>query len=133
MVPKQTSNRCTVQEALTDMRWVQDIHGVASVDVLREFNKLCDFIIDITLQPGVVDVHRRRLSSLCQYSASSAYTALFQGSTQFGPLEWVWKTWVTEKCLFFLWLVKHDCCWTANRLVRRNLPHPENCPCVTKK
>ncbi|GJM94171.1 hypothetical protein PR202_ga10792 [Eleusine coracana subsp. coracana] len=87
MVSKRTSNRRTVQEALIGMKWIQDIHGIASIDVLREFIKLCYFIMDITLQPGVDDVHRWRLSNSGQYSVSSAYTALFQGSTQFGPWE----------------------------------------------
>jgi hypothetical protein len=32
------------------------------------------------------------------------------------------------KCKLFLWLAAHDRCWTAGRLARRNLPHPELCP-----
>lgn len=28
---------------------------------------------------------------------------------------------------FFLWLVAHNRCWTADRLARRNLVHPEAC------
>ena len=32
------------------------------------------------------------------------------------------------KCPFFLWLVAHNRCWTADRLARRGLPHPERCP-----
>ena len=27
-----------------------------------------------------------------------------------------------------MWLVAHDRCWTADRLARRGLPHPERCP-----
>jgi hypothetical protein len=27
-----------------------------------------------------------------------------------------------------MWLVTHNKCWTADRLARRGLPHPENCP-----
>ena len=29
---------------------------------------------------------------------------------------------------FFMWLVAHNRCWTADRLARRGLPHPEYCP-----
>ncbi|GJN36468.1 hypothetical protein PR202_gb25373 [Eleusine coracana subsp. coracana] len=32
------------------------------------------------------------------------------------------------KCRFFLWLVAHDRCWTADRLAHRGLEHPEKCP-----
>ena len=27
-----------------------------------------------------------------------------------------------------MWLAAHNRCWTADRLTRRNLPHPERCP-----
>ena len=27
-----------------------------------------------------------------------------------------------------MWLVAHNKCWTADRLARRGLPHPEQCP-----
>lgn len=29
---------------------------------------------------------------------------------------------------FFLWLVAHDRCWTADHLTRHGLPHPARCP-----
>uniref|UniRef100_A0A453I916 Reverse transcriptase zinc-binding domain-containing protein n=1 Tax=Aegilops tauschii subsp. strangulata TaxID=200361 RepID=A0A453I916_AEGTS len=29
---------------------------------------------------------------------------------------------------FFHWLANLDRCWTADRLARRNLPHPQRCP-----
>ncbi|GJN40508.1 hypothetical protein PR202_gb29730 [Eleusine coracana subsp. coracana] len=128
MVPKRVGNKRTIHEALIDMMWIQDIHGVASFDVRLEFIKLCDIISDITLQPGVADVHFWRLSSSGQYSASSAYEAQFQGSVQFSPRERIWKTWAPGKCRFFLWLATNNRCWTADRLARRNLPHPERCP-----
>lgn len=37
-------------------------------------------------------------------------------------------TWAPRKCKFFLWLVAHDRCWTADTLAHRGLPHPEHCP-----
>jgi len=40
----------------------------------------------------------------------------------------IWKTWAPGKCSFFMWLVAHERCWTADRLERRALPHPESCP-----
>jgi hypothetical protein len=37
-------------------------------------------------------------------------------------------TWAPPKCKFFMWLVAHKRCWSADRLARRGLPHPERCP-----
>ena len=42
--------------------------------------------------------------------------------------ERIWKSWAPGKCKFFLWLVAHDKCWTTDRLARRGLPHPAQCP-----
>ena len=63
-----------------------------------------------------------------EYTAKSAYDALFQGAVSFGPYERIWKTWAPPKCRFFLWTVAHNHGWTADRLVRRGLPHPSECP-----
>lgn len=46
----------------------------------------------------------------------------------FEPYERISKSWAPPKCRFFMWLVAHRCCWTADRLARRGLPHPEQCP-----
>ena len=84
--------------------------------------------MDFQLQPEVEDRHIWRLSSNGQYSAKSAYDGFFLGSTLFGPWERIWKSWAPPKCRFFMWLVAHNKCWTADRLARRGLPHPEYCP-----
>jgi hypothetical protein len=63
-----------------------------------------------------------------KYSAKSAYESFFLGSTLFAPWEKIWKSWAPPKCRFFMWLVVHNKCWTADRLARRGLPRPECCP-----
>jgi hypothetical protein len=50
------------------------------------------------------------------------------GATLLKPCDRIWKTWAPPKCRVFLWLVSHKRCWTADRLERRGLPHPEKCP-----
>jgi hypothetical protein len=37
-------------------------------------------------------------------------------------------TWAPRKCKCFMWLVAHGRCWTADRLARQGLSHPEHCP-----
>lgn len=128
MIPKRIANKRTVAEALENRRWVSDIHGVATIPVLVDFLSLWDLVSDIVLQQGAHDTHVWPLSNSGRYSAKSAYGALFQGSTQFGPWERIWKSWALGKCRFFLWLVIHNRCWTADRLAKRNLPNPAICP-----
>ena len=94
------------------------------MDVLHLWEMLYNF----ELEPDVEDVHIWRLSNSGQYSAKSAYEGFFMGSTQFGLYERIWRTWAPPKCRFFLWLVAHNRSWTADRLARRGLPHPEQCP-----
>jgi hypothetical protein len=128
MILARIANKRTVCEALADFRWVYDVHGTVTVQVILEFMSLCEFLEEVPLQPGVLDKHIWRLSNSGFYSAKSAYTALFQGSILFGSWECIWKTWAPNKCRFFLWLVAHNRCWTVNRLARHNLPHPDRCP-----
>ena len=127
-IPKRIVNKCTVEEALTDRAWVLDIRGIMTVEVMVEFLNLWDLLYDFQLQPEVEDAHIWRLSSSGQYSAKSAYEGFFIGSTLFGPYERIWKSWAPPKCCFFMWLVTHDRCWMVDRLARRGLPHPAQCP-----
>jgi hypothetical protein len=53
---------------------------------------------------------------------------LFPGSVQFEPYERIWKSRAPPKCRFFMWLIALKKCWTADRLQKRGLDHPERCP-----
>lgn len=89
---KDRPNKRTVADALANNAWVQDIHGVATVEVIMEFHHLWDLVTVVDLQPGVSDNHVWCLTSSGRYSARSAYEALFQGSILFSPWERIWKT-----------------------------------------
>jgi hypothetical protein len=52
----------------------------------------------------------------------------FLGSITFEPWKRLWKTWAPPKCKFFIWLAIRNKCWTADRLQKRGLDHPEVCP-----
>jgi hypothetical protein len=62
------------------------------------------------------------------YSSKSAYASFLFGTIKFGSWRKRWKSWAPPRCKFSIWLVFHNRCWTADRLVKRGLPHPEACP-----
>ncbi|WVZ75385.1 hypothetical protein U9M48_023441 [Paspalum notatum var. saurae] len=117
-----------VHEALLNQELVKDIQGALSIEVILEFLDLAKCLADFELQPDVLDSHIWRLSPSRQYSSKSAYENFFQGSVSFSPWERIWKSWAPNKCKFFIWLAAHKRCWTADRLAKRNLPHPATCP-----
>jgi hypothetical protein len=127
LVTKRRSGRHTVMEALNNDKWLEDIQGAISLEALMEYLELWDIISVVVLQEGVPDRHIWRLSTAGQYTAKSAYDALFQGAIRFEPYERIWKSWAPPRCRFFMWLVAHNRCWTADRLAKRGLPHHDRC------
>ena len=61
------------------------------------------------------------------YPAKSAYEGFFQGAILFSPWDRIWRTWAPNKCRFFMWLVAHNKCWTADRLALQGLQHHQKC------
>jgi hypothetical protein len=96
--------------------------------IIIEYIQVWDLLLEVQLQPEVDDTHKWRLVASGQYLAKSSYDNLFMGATLFELCERIWKSWAPPKCHMFLWLVAHKWCWTADRLVRRGLPHPNKCP-----
>jgi hypothetical protein len=125
-VPNRARKR-TVFEAMTELRWVRHIRGAITVAVLAEYFRLWDLLSEVVLQPDVDDSHVWQFSASGSYSAKSAYEGFFIGA-EFRPGERIWKSWALGKCKFFMWLVAHNRCWTADHLAERGLPHPERCP-----
>jgi hypothetical protein len=83
--------RATVAVALRQDAWVRHITGPLSMQVLIEFGRLCDLLEDVqlTTQPGTF---AWRLTADQNYSAASAYGAMFLGSSQPLAAKQVWKT-----------------------------------------
>jgi hypothetical protein len=115
-VPKRRRKSRTVREALNNNVWVSDFSGALSVGVLLEYLQLWDTLQDINMQSDTEDTHVWCFTANGQYSAKTAYEAMFVGATEFSPWERIWKTWAPPKCRFFMWLVARKRCWTADRL-----------------
>jgi hypothetical protein len=74
------------------------------------------------------DRHIWRLDTSGCYSSKSAYKAFFYGAVTFESWHRLWKSWAPSKCKMFLWLAIRNRCWTADRLAKRGLSHPDKCP-----
>jgi len=81
----------SVFDAFTGARWITDIKGAFTLDVLVEYLALWDLLSEVTLHSDIDDVHVWQLSTTGQYTAKSAYEALFIGATGFGPWERIGK------------------------------------------
>lgn len=67
-------------EALQGRAWVRHITGPRTMRLLLEFFNLWNLVEQVQLSPGVPDTFSWRLTQDGQYSASSAYGAMFIGS-----------------------------------------------------
>ncbi|WVZ88496.1 hypothetical protein U9M48_035013 [Paspalum notatum var. saurae] len=128
LIPKRAVKQRTVTQGVTDRKWILDISGALSVQVLVEYLRLWNLIEGVELRPDVADQHHWRFASHGSYSSKSAYEAFFVGSITFAPWRRVWKTWAPLRCKFFIWLVFKKRLWIADRLAKRGLPHPTACP-----
>jgi hypothetical protein len=127
-VPARFLKHRTVQEALSSGIWTNDVRNDLSDIVFLQFICIWIAVQEIQLVPGVVDHHIWTPSSSSTYSSTSAYERFFIGAVNFEPADRIWKPWAPPKCKFFLWLAALNRCWTADRLARRGLEHPEKCP-----
>ncbi|WVZ63074.1 hypothetical protein U9M48_012739 [Paspalum notatum var. saurae] len=127
-IPKKTVQRRTVSQALDNRRWVSDIKGALTVQVLSEYLLVSDLVDGVELQPDTPDQHLWKLSSSGVYSCKSAYDSMFTRTISFSPWKRIWKSWAPMNCRFFIWLAINNKCWTSNRLAKRGLPHQPACP-----
>jgi hypothetical protein len=83
VVPNHIKKIRTVQEALTDNKWISDIKGALIVGVLADFLDLSKSLITVNLLPERDDKHIFSIASDGKYSAKAAYKGLFIASTHF--------------------------------------------------
>ena len=125
-VPFKFRKNRTVHEALQENRWVSDIKNALGWLGLAEYLELWDLLAEVNLS-DLEDVHRWKLEASGSFSMQSAYRCYFLGSITFEPWKRLWKSWAPGKCKTFVWLAIRNRCWTADRLAKRGLQHPERC------
>jgi len=116
-----------VAEALLGNSWVADIKGPLGWLGLVEYLELWDMLAGVNLN-NTDDIHRWKPEASGEFSTRSAYKNFFVGAITFEPWKKLWKSWAPGKCKTFVWLAIRNRCWTADRLQKRGLPHPERCP-----
>ena len=127
MVSWRTIHSRTVAQALQDRRWIDDINGALSVQVLVEYLQLWSRLSDIHLEENAVDVFVWRWSPDGVYSARSAYDILHCGAVVFQGAERIWRTWAPLKIKIFIWLASRRRIWTADRRLRHGLDARPKC------
>jgi hypothetical protein len=92
-----------------------------------EFIGLWNTLEQVQLCPGVPDTFAWRLTADQQYSASTAYGAMFVGYSKPLGTRQLWKTGAPRHIKFFFWLVMHGRCWTTHRRWRHGLQESNTC------
>jgi hypothetical protein len=115
----------TMAQALDNSSWVRDFKPPLSLVGLQQY-LMWDMVNEVVLKDED-DIHSWSHETSGIYSAKSCYKALFTGSLAFEPWKRLWKSWAPPKCKF-LCLAIRDRVWTADRLQKRGLPHPDVCP-----
>jgi hypothetical protein len=127
-VPKRVVRSRTVAQALNNSVWASDIKGALTVPVLLDYFRIWDLLDRVVLQQEVQDHFRWKLTQTGTYSSKSAYEAFFVGSIKFVAWRRIWRSWAPLRCKFFIWLALKGRIWTADRLAKRGLEHPDACP-----
>ncbi|CAN6371894.1 unnamed protein product [Urochloa humidicola] len=117
----------TVQEALINRRWVRDITGALTVQVLLEYLDIREIVRGMVLDPNVDDRVCWIWTTDSQFTTASAYKAFFIGQPAIPCAKILHKTRAPGKYKFFMWLGLHKRCWTAARRKRYGLQDDDAC------
>lgn len=98
----------TVHEALQDRRWVRDISGALTVQVILDYLFIWEKLRPVSLDPNTPDKPLWKWTSDHQFTAASAYRAFFLGQESIPGAKILCKTRTPPKCKFFIWLAIHD-------------------------
>ena len=118
--------RATVAEALPANAWLGHLTGAASLRMMVEIVALCDLLDQVVLSVEP-DTFSWSLSESDEYSAASAYGAMFFGSVALPGAKLVWKTAAPPRVRYFFWLTLHGRCWTGHRRFRHGLQDSDIC------
>jgi hypothetical protein len=117
----------SVAEALVGNRWIRDVRGGVSTQAINQYLHLWDLTSSVHLVATSEDRLIWRHTEDGQFSTSSAYSLFFAANTRFPCASEIWKSKAPACCKFFMWLVVHKRCLTADNLQKRGWPHSSTC------
>lgn len=117
----------TVRDALRDRRWVRDISGALTVQVILEYLHIWDLVMSANLVQDVPDRVLWRCREDQQFTTASAYQAFFYGQYTTPGERVLCKSRAPNKCKIFLWLALQEGYWTAYHRKRHGLQDHDTC------
>jgi hypothetical protein len=127
MVKKRAIKHRTVSQAVAG-EWWHDVSPNMTALALQEFLMLVDRVGRTEVSVGIEDKIAWRWEGDGCFSARSAYRAFFAARTLDPAATQIWKSRAPPTTKVFAWLAAKNRCWTADRLQRRQMPHPAACP-----
>ena len=118
----------SVKEALANRGWIREISGGISAQAMMQYLRIWDLVQDTVLSMETPDRLVWRLTGDLNFSVSSAYGMFFAANMRFACHKPIWKSKAPPRCKFFMWLVIHTRCLTADNLQRRGWPSNDVCP-----
>ena len=103
-----------VKEASHYNAWTKDVAGGLSLPAIVQFLKVWELVENTSLNMDARDTPRWMLTSDKQFSVQSAYSLFFLGKIRFACSKPIWKSKAPPRCKFFMWLVVHKRCLTAD-------------------
>lgn len=120
-VGSRVKKKRTVAQALHHDRWIRDIHGAVTVQVIIDYLRIWDSSMLHVVTRFVRCGHRTKSSR------QHLLTVLLYGSTSDRRGQTLQKVRAPAKCKFFTRLVLHDRCWTADRRKWYGLQDDDTC------
>jgi hypothetical protein len=117
----------TVAQALDGDAWVAAIRGAPSVPAIVEFMLTWERVQQVVLGEAP-DTVTWKFSASGTYTAKSAYQAFFLGRVRAMEATDLWSAGAPLQHKLHMWFAMKNRLWAADRLERRGLEHPEECP-----
>ena len=115
--------RRSLREAVEEQRWVQDLRGRITTDLLPTFVQLWQAAAALNLVDGMADAFSWRCTDSGSFSVASAYRLQFAGSLTSPLLAPIWRAWAPAKHRLLAWLMVQNRVLTADRLMARQWPN----------
>lgn len=98
LVGNHTRNRRTVQQAMENNGWVNDMMGELSYMAQLQLVHLAHALMVVGREPTEDDHFGWPANGTNKYSTKATYMRLCQGQTQSPMGEIIWRSWVPLKC-----------------------------------